>query len=296
MSSITSTKIPKIKFKDLGNPAFGIETPSEHIKLNCLMLLVAKKGSGKTFFATNLLNMLPFDRIIVVSSTFDSNKKMLESLNIQPEDVLDPDDPEVIQKIYNVINSERDDLIEYQEKIKQYREFEKLLHSDRMISDDLLEQFYNGNSFEPPTHRWNGKKPTIGVFIDDAQNSKIMGSKLSNLCIKHRHLGAFKDGSRPIGCSLFICVQNYTSQGNGLPKAIRGNASHLAIWKTGNRKELELLAREQSGEVDEDTFFKVYNYVFDNPTASRHDFMFVDLAPKEGHTQFRRNYMEFINL
>ncbi len=34
--------------------------------------------------------------------------------------------------------------------------------------------------------------------------------------------------------SLFIAVQNYTATGGGLPKAIRGNATHLALWRTKN--------------------------------------------------------------
>ena len=34
------------------------------------------------------------------------------------------------------------------------------------------------------------------------------------------------------GISLFIAVQNYTATGGGLPKAIRGNATHLTLWRT----------------------------------------------------------------
>lgn len=288
-------KLSKIKYKDLGTPAYNVDTPSEHIKLHTLMLCVAKKGSGKTFFITNLLRMLPFDRIIVVSPTFHSNKKMMEQLNIDDNDVLDPDDPGVIQKIYDIVNHERDELEMYREKLKLYEQLQKQLRDATFISDEFLLEFFDGNDFARPCHKYGGRNPVIGVFIDDAQNSKIMGSKLSNLCIKHRHLGAFKDGSPAIGVSLFIAVQNYLSTGHGLPKPIRGNASHLAVWRTGNKKELELLAREQSGEVDEETFYKVYNFVFDE-NAKKHDFMFIDLAPKDGHTQFRKNYNELIRL
>ena len=154
--------------------------------------------------------------------------------------------------------------------------------------------FFNGVDFEPPKHKYNGKKPTIAVFIDDAQNSKIMGPKLSNLVLKHRHLGSFKDGSRPIGLSILMAIQNYTSQGNGLPKSIRGNSTHLAIWKTGNSRELDLLAIEQSGQLPPEKFYEAYNYVFDNPDASKHDFLFVDLCTKDGHSQFRKNYNEML--
>ena len=40
--------IPNLKFKDLGNDAFSVPTPPEHISLNSVILLVAKKQSGKT--------------------------------------------------------------------------------------------------------------------------------------------------------------------------------------------------------------------------------------------------------
>ena len=289
-------KIKGIQFKDLGNKAFPIETPVEQINLHAVLLAVAKPRSGKTFFISNLLSMLPFDRILIVSSTFDSNKKMMENLNIDESDVIDPNDPVAIQKIIDIVNQERDDYELYQSQMKMYNDFLKLLKSIAYIPDDLLLMFFNGNDFEPPKHKWNGRKPTIGVFIDDAQNSKIMSPKLSNIVIKHRHLGAFKDGSRPIGISLFIAVQNYTAQGNGLPKSIRGNATHLAIWKTGNQKELDLLAIEQSGQLPSEKFYEAYNYIFDNPEASKHDFLFVDLATKEGHSQFRKNYNEMMFL
>ena len=54
-----------LKFKDLGTKPFAIETPPEHIKLNCVALMVAKRGMGKTFFTSNLLDWLKFDRIII---------------------------------------------------------------------------------------------------------------------------------------------------------------------------------------------------------------------------------------
>ena len=86
--------IPNLKFKDLGNDAFSVSTPTEHISLNSVILLVAKKQSGKTFFASNLMNQLKqvkaCDRIFVISDTFNSNKKMMEHLNIDRGDIFSP--------------------------------------------------------------------------------------------------------------------------------------------------------------------------------------------------------------
>jgi hypothetical protein len=291
---ITTKKLKSIRFQDLGNKGFPIETPPEQIRLHSVLLAVAKPRSGKTFFISNLLNMLPVDRILIASSTFDSNKKMMEHLKISEEDIFDPNDPDAVAKMIAVVEGERDDLVKYEEEMKRWKNFEKLLKKGERIPDSLLLEFYNGEDFKPPTHKWNGRKPTIIAFLDDAQNSKLMGTKLSNLVIKHRHIGAFKDGSRAIGLSLFIAIQNYCGIGNCLPKSIRSNATHLAVWKTGNKKELDLLSLEQSGMVEPEDFIKAYSYVFDNPNSSPHDFLFVDLAAKNGHSMFRRNYDEFI--
>ena len=50
------------------------------------------------------------DRVFCLSDTFDSNKKMLENLEIRPEDILSPNDPDAIDKIVAEIDKERDDL------------------------------------------------------------------------------------------------------------------------------------------------------------------------------------------
>jgi len=61
------------------------------------------------------------DRIFCLSDTFDSNKKMLENLDIRPEDILSPNDPDAIDKIVTEIDRERDDLLEHREKVKLWK-------------------------------------------------------------------------------------------------------------------------------------------------------------------------------
>ncbi|MDB0053661.1 hypothetical protein N9F40_01355 [bacterium] len=135
-------------FKELGNPSFAIDTPRDHISLGSLVLCVAKKQSGNTFFLSNLLYQLKqagcMDRIFCLSDTFDSNKKMLENLDIRPEDILSPNDPDAIDKIVAEIDTERDDLLEYREKVKRWKSFNKKLDINNLeyITADLLE-FYD---------------------------------------------------------------------------------------------------------------------------------------------------------
>jgi hypothetical protein len=87
------------------------------------------------------------DRIFCLSDTFDSNKKMLENLDIRPEDILSPNDPDAIDKIVAQIDKERDDLLEYREKVKRWKSFNKKLDINNLeyITADL-NVFGNKNS------------------------------------------------------------------------------------------------------------------------------------------------------
>jgi len=198
------------------------------------------------------------DRVFCLSDTFDSNKKMLENLEIRPEDILSPNDPDAVDKIVAEIDKERDDLLEYREKVKRWKSFNKKLDINNL--DDLLE-FYDPvtRQFEPPKHRYNGQKPVVGLLCDDIQSTHLIGSKkFKNLCIKCRHVGSFENGEPPIG----VAVQNYVASGNeGIPKSIRGNINCCAIWKSGNMKEIDLLTTELSGVLPKEEIREAYDYV-----------------------------------
>ena len=62
-----------LKFKDLGTAPFAIETPPIHIKLACVCVVLGKRQSGKSFFISNLMDWLDFDRILIISPTYESN-------------------------------------------------------------------------------------------------------------------------------------------------------------------------------------------------------------------------------
>ena len=302
------TKPTGLKLRKLGNDAFSVETPPEHIKLHAIVLAVAKKQSGKSFLLTNILSQLQkagsIQRIIVVSDTFDSNKKMMDDLNIRPGDVYSPSDPDVVTKITDTINAERDDLQRYRDEMKRYKELDKRLMNasvwDEFLTPELL-SLYNPDTdeFEEPKHWLNGKRVGIAIWLDDIQSSPVIANKaFRNLCIKHRHIGAFPDGSPPIGCSIFCAIQNYTAQGgDGIPKAIRGNVNCVAIWRTGNAKELDLLMTELSGQIPKEKLLRAYHAVMNKDPDDRHACLFVDLNPKPHHpSPFRINYTDWLIL
>ena len=214
--------------------AFACETPPLMPKMHMLCAVVGKRGSGKSVAVTNLLEKLKVvDRLIIVSPSIQSNKALTDRLKgmiVDQTDLYsDVDDVGVLDDIVRKIEKERDDLEEYNEKMKKYKKLMKAINSQnplfRLTDDDLLNA-YDGSGFEPPTHRWNGEKPCICAWFDDIICSGIMtgkgAKKLAKMCMYHRHLGQLKEGGA-IGCSMVFCVQSYKSAQGGLSKALRNN-------------------------------------------------------------------------
>jgi hypothetical protein len=284
-----------IKVPD-GSP-FAYDTPDPLPKAHQNCLVVAPRGQGKTTFTINLIEKMPYDRIICVSPSIKSNASLLSRLNIDPDDIYEnPDDVEVIDKIKESIEKERDELEEYLEKKKRYKELMKLLNKDDPFAmpDDLLMMFYKNGSFEPPTHRWGGRKPCIAVMFDDCLGSQIFTKgirKLNSLTIYHRHLGQLNTGGA-IGCSLYFLLQSFKCSSGGISKCIRGNTTSLAVGRTKSDKELEEIAEECGGEVSKEDFMKIHHQATKD---SKFDFLFLDFNKKSQHpSMFRKNLDTFI--
>lgn len=278
--------------------AFTIQTEPDFIQMHSVILACAKRGTGKTVALTNLLRLMnqnnALDRLILVSGTYHNNKHYFTGLPLDEDDVIEPsrDTPELLMEI---LNQEGQDYDEYHEQMKKYKSLQRELRSNKPIEDIdpflLLEFGEDLEYFEKPFHKYNGKKPVIVIMFDDCQGSDLFkpSSKLSNLVIKHRHLGKTKDGA--LGTTLLFACQSYTSNSAGLPKSIRANLTHMLVFKTKSEKELQLIAEECSGEVSTEEFFKLYERAIQTP----HDFLFIDLHRKASHpSMFRRNFNEFL--
>jgi len=294
-------KISSIKFINPGTNAFAIETKPEHIKLHTITLACGKRGSGKSYFISNLLNWLEFDIILLISPTADSNHAQFKHLNIEKDHIFDPDDLDVVQKIIDIVNGERDNLIEYRQKIQILKELKAVYKRPNNLGEyyDLFSEYIDpiSHNWIKPEHQYNGMHPKIACFVDDAQGSRIFqNKKFLNLALKHRHIGSFENSDEAsIGLSLFIAIQSYTSQSSSLPRAIRNNCTHFALFRSKNEKELKLISEEFSGEVSSQTFMKIYDYIMQDDNA--HSMLFIDLHKKANHpSMFRKNYDEFIIL
>jgi hypothetical protein len=285
----------EIKVPD-GSP-FTYETDPMLPKAHQNLLVIAPRGQGKTTFCVNLMEKMPFDRIFVVSPSIKSNQALMNRLKIDPEDIYeDPDDVSCLEQIKLEIEKERDELEEYQEKKKLYKELMKMLNKDDVfqLPDELLLMFYKNGNFEPPTHKWGGRKPCCAILFDDCLGSGVFTKgirKLNQLTIYHRHLGQLKEGGA-LGCSLFFLVQSYKAQAGGISKTIRGNTTSLAIGRTKSDKELDEISEECGAEIDKDTFLKVHS---EATKDSKFDFLFIDFHRKDNHpSAFRKNLDTFI--
>ena len=266
--------------------AFTIRTRPDFIKLHAVILAVAKRGTGKTVALSNILRMMKendaLDRLILVSGTYHNNTSAFAGLPLSPDDVLEPtrDAP---AKVVSLIADAAAQYDEALAKLERWRRLQALIRGNldpRWIDAELLREFPS-----PAERPRVPARPHVAVMFDDCQGSPCFApsSGLSNLVIKHRHLGATRDGA--LGATLLFATQSYTSNAAGLPRAVRANVTHLLVFRTKSGKELEQIADEVSGEVTHDDFLRKYEQAVVGP----HDFLFIDLHPKAGNPMFRRN-------
>ena len=296
---------PKAKIQLITGDAFRITTAEHLPKLHQVCVSVAKRGSFKTTAISNLLRMYKetgtMDRIILVSPTFHSNIKILEQLDIRPEDIFDDiDDVSVIDSIKAICDEERDEYLRYK---KMKANFDKIMRQidDGLLPmtgeyDDYLMEFYDiaRNTFSMPEPRYKcyleGRPPVIAVVFDDILGGRICNSRaLVQLTQKHRHQSPTYDGGA-VGVSLYFLIQSFKSQ-NGLNRAIRNQITSALIGRTKDDEERKQIAESFAGEISPETFLKVHH---EATKDSNHHFLHVDMHPKQPHQRFRKNFDQYL--
>ena len=292
-----TVKVKGLEIKPGSGSAFAYETAPNLPKLHQACLVIGPRGAGKTTAAVNLIERMPFDRIFVISPTMRSNAELMKRLKIDPNDVYpDPDDNSCLDAIKSAIEREAEDYDRYHDEMRRYKKLMKLIHSNAPLFQlpvDDLEAFYNDGDFQPPKHRWNGRKCCCCLLIDDALGAGIYTKgirKLNNMTILHRHIGQLSTGGS-LGLSIFFLLQSYKAQAGGISRPIRHQATSLIVFSLKDKKQLHEISEECSGEITPETFMQVYVRAIQD----KHDFLFVDLHPKPNHPSgFRRNFDEFI--
>ena len=69
-----------------------------------------------------------------------------------------------------------------------------------------------------------------------------------------------------------FAIQKYTATRGGCPRAVRSNCTHMGLYRTKNRDELNQIAKEFAGEVSPEKFIEVYDYIISDE-EDRHVFI-----------------------
>ena len=93
--------------------------------------------------------------------------------------------------------------------------------------------------------------------------------------------------ARKINVSIVFITQSYFRA----LKDGRLNSTHYILMKIGNKKELKIIAEENSGHLDYKDFLKIYNYCTKKP----YSFMTLDTRPTVS-VIFKKNFNEPIDL
>jgi len=269
------------------------ETDTMCPKMHTVTLVIGKRNSGKTVATINLIEKMKYDYVIAVSPTMNSNKEIMDRLNIEFvfEDV---EDVSAIDSIKKIVEDEAKDLERYKHQMKEYNTLMKNIKNGNIVNEDHLLTYFAENEFIKPKHRWNGRKPRIAVLFDDMLGSMIYSRprKLNSLATYSRHVGQLSEGGS-IGVSLFFLIQSFKCQTAGLNKVIRNQCTNLLLFKTKDEQEMADIASSVSGEISKEQFEDVYNYAMSDPEP--YPFLFVDLHKKSEHpSMFRIRFDKFI--
>ena len=280
--------------------AFSIDTPVDMIRLHTLLLAVGKRGGGKSVAVSNLVeNMVAqgvMDRVLLISPTYYSNKEICAPLNIKEDDIFEDPNKAAIQHVLDIVDAEREEYDTYVEDLKLYNAYTRDISSTKPVSQmsasmliNALERGWLENTTVPekPEKKYPKSKgpPKLALIVDDAMATKLFqpSSGFVNLCIKHRHVG------KGLGISIFILAQSYAAVG-GVPRPIRGNATHLMLLKNKDTNQIAKICSEIGTDIDCGEFLKMFKYA----TAEPFGFLMIDFSPKSKQQTFRKNFNEYI--
>ena len=134
-------KVKRVNGLDIKPPkknAFMIDTPENLPKAHTLLIASGKRGGGKSVAVSNFVRMLlekeVFDRVVLISPTYFSNKEIYEPLNIAEEDIIEPS-KDAVKEVVSKVEQDKAEYDEFLEKKKKYKEYQKLISSDTPIYD-----------------------------------------------------------------------------------------------------------------------------------------------------------------
>ena len=266
-----------------------------------LWYVVGTRTSGKSHLVSQFLAQChkdkTFDRVYIVTPSFNSNKKYFEKY-INEEDVFEPTGDSigsVIQKVEN----DRDEWEKFLAEKKEYKKFQERLEDKNIIMSDaeLLESYYNGY-LDQQAPKWKygtpESPPKSCLILDDVIGSAaiLQSSGLSRIATLNRHIAPLKeDFKQRSACGLAVIVmsQCYRFQ-QGISKTLRENVSVLTLFSNKMQKQMDVIKEECCNIIDEHLFDAAFKYA----TKEKYGSLTIDFKPKCTSKTFRKNLNEVI--
>lgn len=282
-------KLNKFKTDVPEKSAFEIPTDYDFPKLHTLCIASGKRGGGKSVAIANFIKTCKskgyYDKVFLITPTYDSNKSIWGIASINEEDVFEPS-VNVLKKIISIVEAEREEWDNFLFEKEEYEKFSRDISSQEFIPDDTLMRYSELGFLDDrkrPTWKYSQEvPPRLGVIIDDCLGTDLLAKPsagLVNLCIKHRHIG------KGLGISIFMLVQSYCAQG-GLNRAIRENTTMLLLFKINQEAQIKKLYEESDLDMTEEQFIQMCKEVH----SKEFNFLMMDFNPKENSMKFRSGW------
>lgn len=222
--------------------------------------------SGKTHLCFSILKLLrkekSITKIYLCSPSVKSNT--LYNAVLTPDDWIFEDTSTAVWKWLEEVEKDIDAAAErYADQLLHAIAYKKFVNGDHINpADENLLELYGYRHVEPV-------RPSPVLVLDDCSHSALYSSSAKNrlvhMCLRHRHC------AQGLGLSLAFCVQTYRT---GVPKAIRGNLSHLSLFHTESLRDKRAMYDEVCGQCSWAEFERMFNLYTDEP----HAYMWVDMV------------------
>jgi len=275
----------------INKSGYSPETPEHIPKLHTLMILNGRRNAGKTTAISNYLHILKnnklIDRILIITPTYESNKKNWEALGIPRQDVIEPS-KDSIQQVLNIIKQESDDWDEFTDKKKKWDQIVNTETPFHLLPPHLAKILIENGGREPEWKYEFERPPVLFLVLDDCLGWDIYkpSAGLTKFVQSHRH-------HHKIGISVAMLVQTYScSSGNaGVARPIRENCTLLCLWKMKDQNQLKKIHEEIGNDVSLEKFDQMLEYATDKPFG----FLTIDFCPKKPEYAFRSNFNEYLS-
>lgn len=238
-------------------------------RLPFIMGIIGSTGSGKSHLALGLIKRLrqegTINKVYLISPTAASN--VIYKAVLTPTDWIFSDiGPKVFVSLKEIEADLEARAEQYRSDLEYVCAYQKYVRGEHV--DSVQEHMLESRGWRYV----NAIRPKSVLVLDDCSHSAIFSTSSKNpfvnMVLRSRHCGG------GVGLSIMMLAQTFTS---GIPRCLRQNFTHLAVFRTESKRELKSIYDEVGGLVSEPKF----NQLFDGYTLAEHSYLFVDFILKK---------------